>query len=107
MTKELFNIPVLPAENEPLFTFDLYDAANIDHVTGETFYLCVITKWNNKTINAREIAHKSFYINGVFADIRAFFEKIKDNDADFLKIYEKPQYTRLYITKSENYTVKF
>lgn len=107
MTKELFNFPVLPAENEPLFTFDLYRDFNIDHVTGEKFYLCVITKWNNKTVNAHEIAHKSFYINGVFSDIRAFFEKIKDNDADFLKIYEKPQNTRLYITKSENFTVNF
>lgn len=107
MTKELFNIPVLPAEKEPLFTFDLYKDENIDHVTGEKFYLCVIIKWSDKTINAHEIAHKSFYINGVFADIRAFFEKIKDNDADFLKIYNKPQYTRLYITKTENFTVNF
>lgn len=107
MKKELFNIPVLPAEKEPLYTFDLYSDFNIDHVTGEKFYLCTIIRWSDKTANAHEIAHKSFYINGVFSDIRAFFEKIKDNDTEVLKIYEKPQNTRLYITKTENFTVKF
>lgn len=107
MNNILFNMPVLPVENEPLFTFDLYKDENTDHKTGEKYYLCVISQWSDKTVKAREIGHKSFYINGAFSEIRGFFDRIKNNDNEMKKIFDKPENTRLYITKTENYKVTF
>ena len=95
----------LKADNAPLYSYYLYNDPYFDNTTGENFYLCIITKWTDKSAAARECGHKSFYFNGKFADIRGFMEKIKDSDADLKRIYSAPENSRFYISHCENYKI--
>ena len=92
---------------EPLYTFDLYGDGITDHKTGENFYLCIITKWTDKSAAAHECGHKSFYFNGAFKDIKSYFEFIRHNDAALKNIYSKKQYTRFYLSRNVDYILKF
>ena len=67
-----------------IYTYDLYDF-------DKEYYLLVIVKWNNKTSSAKEVSHKSYYIDKNADDIRNLLTQ-----ESFLEtIYQYREYTVL------------